>query len=67
MSANPQDPDYDPERWLVDWKPSEPERTITCDCGASLILRHLFNKCPNCGAHWDRWAHLVLAGKPAKP
>lgn len=62
MAGDPKDPDYDPHRWLVDWKPDEPEREIVCNCGATLTLAHLFNQCP-CGAHWDRWGHLVLAGK----
>lgn len=66
MSTDPADPDYDPNKWLIDWKPDEPERVITCNCGASLTLEHLFNECPNCGAHYDRWAHLVLDGRTPK-
>lgn len=63
MSYDKSDPDYDPDRWLIDWKPDEPAREITCTCGATLTLLHLFNQCGGCGAQWDRWAHLILPGR----
>lgn len=63
MSGDPADPDYNPERWLLDWQPHEPERTIACTCGASVHLEHVFNACPNCGTTWDRWGGHVWGAK----
>lgn len=70
MIGDPNDPDYNPDRFLIDL-PIHAEIVITCDCGATVECLHLFNRCHICGASWDRWGHRVFGGRsqepPAKP
>lgn len=66
MFAEPPDPNYDPERWLLDYRPAEPERTILCTCGATLALSGRGETECGCGRIWNRFGRLVATVWPPR-